>query len=188
MPRGLKKLPNLIELKNLEQYVYHATFKLHCFPALRIFIGQTTTAQDTNFQEVIKLLREHKCPAEKDLETLAQLPHENQLFFQLINKDSSIAALCEDPMLTMVELKLEKNETISTLFAQASSDAKVSLKYVLILYNIFTTFVQYFIYFTVLCISQETAHLLHVIFSAVVKKLFYKLNVHDGKCDILMIL
>lgn len=76
-------------------------------------------------EEAVKLLVSHECPSEEAFEAIACLPHDGKLFFQFLNEDNSISTLMEDPVFSMLDLELQEDEQVDTLFSNAVSSPKV---------------------------------------------------------------
>ena len=91
--------------------------------------GIQTKSADSKCEEIVKLLSSHECPSEEEFEAIACLPHKDKSFYQLLNNDSSISTLVEDPMFAMMDLKLQEDENVNVLFINAPHSAQVSLAY-----------------------------------------------------------
>lgn len=96
---------------------------------LHSHVGIQTTSAHSKCEEIVKLLSSHECPSEEEFEAIACLPHKDKSFYQLLNNDSSISTLVEDPMFAMLDLKLQEDENVNTLFTNAPSSAQVNLLY-----------------------------------------------------------
>lgn len=133
--------------------------------------GVTPTSLHQKCEEAVKLLMSHECPSKEAFEAMACLPHDGKSFFHVLNEDNSISTLMEDPVFFMLDLELQEDEQVGTLFANAVFSPQVRR---MIVFSHTTNCTVIFPH------TQAAAHLLYVIFSAQVKQMFYKLNVHEG--------